>query len=161
MLRITVAVLALALAGTASAAGWRKLQIDASSEASFIESVVTLQEKLTPSRRVAFERSLRDIWRERAERAAAEQREYTDTEYLQELHGLGYEQVVTLVDPSGDRAKHYRAQYYYARGSGGSAAAGSAASPWYTPPPPPVQNGIYRGWTTSGGIDTRMNTCGC
>jgi len=39
MLKFTVAVLAAALAGTASAAGWRDLRIDASSETSFDQSV--------------------------------------------------------------------------------------------------------------------------
>ena len=34
MLKLTVAVLAVALAGTASAAGWRSLRVDGSSEAS-------------------------------------------------------------------------------------------------------------------------------
>ena len=158
MLKLTLAVLGVALAGTASAAGWRKLEIDASSEASFTESVMAFQDKLSPSRRVAFERSLQDIWRERAERATAEQREYTSAEYLRELNGLGYEQVVRLIDPSGKRAKSYRAGYYYSRAAGGSAGGGSA---WNTSPPPPVQNGVYRGWTTNGGIDVRMNRCGC
>ncbi len=35
MLKLTVAVLAIVLAGTASAAGWRDLRIDASSAASY------------------------------------------------------------------------------------------------------------------------------
>jgi hypothetical protein len=159
MLKVTVAVLAIVLGGTASAAGWRKLQIDASSEAAFIESVVTFREKLSPSRRVAFERSLRDIWLERTERATAEQREYTDAEYLRDLDGLGYEQVVTLVDPSGERAKGYRAAYYNSRPAGG----GSASAPNWgtTSSPPPVQNGVYRGWTTQGGIRVGNNGCGC
>lgn len=105
MLRLTLAVLAFALAGTASAAGWRKLQIDASSEATFKQSVATFQKKLSPSRRAAFAESLRDI----------EQEAKTRAEYLQQLHGLGYEEVVTLVDPTGKRARYYRAAYYQSR----------------------------------------------
>jgi hypothetical protein len=158
MLKLTIAVVAVALAGTASAAGWRNLRIDASSEASFTESVATFQEKLSPSRRLAFARSLQDIWRERTQSATAEQREYTSAEYLQELDGLGYEQVVRLADPSGERAKRYRAEYYYARAGGGS---GGATSPWNSPHPPPVHNGVYRGWTTNGGIRITNNACGC
>jgi hypothetical protein len=118
MLRLTVAVLAVVLAGTASAAGWRKLTIDASSEAAFSESVTLFQDKLSPSRRLAFERSLQDVWREGTERATAEQRDYTAADYLRDLHGLGYEEVVRLTDPTGKRAKAYRAQYYYARSGG-------------------------------------------
>jgi hypothetical protein len=158
MLKLTVAFLAVVLAGTASAAGWRNLRIDASSEAAFIESVAVFQDKLTPSRRIAFARSLQDIWLQGTKVAGEQQREYTDADYLRQVHGLGYEEVVKFADPTGEKEGRYRAAYYYSRGSGDSAAAASAgASPWYTPPPPPVQNGIYRGWTTAGGIDVRMN----
>ena len=115
MLKFTVATLAIVLAGTASAAGWRKLQIDASSETAFDQSVATFQEKLSPSRRVAFARSLQDIQDEGTKRAREEQREYTRAEYLQQLHGLGYEEVVTLVDPTGKRAGQYRTAYYQSR----------------------------------------------
>ena len=115
MLKLTVATLAIVLAGTASAAGWRKLQIDASSETAFDQSVATFQEKLSPSRRVAFARSLQDIQDEGTKRATGEQRDYTRAEHLQRLHGLGYEEVVTLVDPTGKRAGQYRAAYYQSR----------------------------------------------
>jgi hypothetical protein len=57
-----VAVLAVALAGTANAAGWRSLRVDGSSEASFVESVAAFQHKLSPGRRHVFERALQDIW---------------------------------------------------------------------------------------------------
>jgi len=117
MLKLTVAVLAFALAGTASAAGWRKLQIDASSEAAFKQSVATLQKKLSPSRRAAFAGSLRDIEQDGETRARAEQRDYTRAEYLEQLHGLGYQEVVTLVDPTGKRTAQYRAAYYLAQPS--------------------------------------------
>jgi uncharacterized membrane protein len=118
VLKITLAVVALALAGTASAGGWRKLSIDASSEAAFKESVATFQDKLSPSRRVAFDQSLQDIRNAGMERARAEQREYTNEDYLRQLDGLGYEEVIRVTDPSGEKAQRYRAQYYYARGSG-------------------------------------------
>ena len=115
MLKFTVATLAIVLAGSASAAGWRKLQIDASSEAAFDQSVATFQQKLSPSRRAAFTALLQDIQLEGTKRAREEQREYTRAEYLQQLHGLGYEEVVTLVDPTGKRAGQYRAAYYQSR----------------------------------------------
>jgi hypothetical protein len=125
MLKVTFAVLAFALAGTASAAGWRKLTIDASSEAAFTESVATLQDKLSPSRRAAFDQSLQDIWRDGTQRALAEQREYTNEDYFRQLDGLGYEDVILVTDPTGEKAQRYRAQYYYARGSGGNMATGT------------------------------------
>jgi hypothetical protein len=114
MLKVMYVLLAVALAGTANAAGWRKLQIDASSEAAFNQSVATFQKKLSPSRRAAFAASLLDIEQEGKLRATAEQ-PYTRAEYLQQLHGLGYEEVVTLVDPTGKRAGYYRAAYYQSR----------------------------------------------
>lgn len=133
MLKLTVATLAIVLAGTASAAGWRKLQIDASSEAAFDQSVATFQEKLSPSRRVAFARSLQDSQDEGTKRATAQQRDYTREEHLQRLHGLGYEEVVTLVDPTGKRAGQYRAGYYQSRAGG----------PPYRPGDVPRSNAVY------------------
>jgi hypothetical protein len=115
MLKLTVAILAVVLAGTASAGGWRSLQIDASSEAAFDQSVATFQQKLSPSRRAAFMRLLQDIKDEGAKRATAERRDYTPAEYLAQLHGLGYEEVVTLADPTGKKEGQYRAGYYQAR----------------------------------------------
>src|SRR5262245_60276311 len=115
MLKLTVAVLAVVLASSASAAGWRKLRIDASSDTSFRQSVARFQDKLSPSRRVAFAMSLRDIRNHGLQLAEEQQREYTDADYQRQLHGLGYEEVVTLTDPTGKREGHYRAQYYNAR----------------------------------------------
>jgi hypothetical protein len=112
MLKLTIAVLAVALAGTASAAGWRDLRIDASSEASFGRSVELLRDKLTKSRKHAFERALQDIWTQRTQDATAEQREYTLEDYYAQLDGLSYEEVVRVLDPTGAQAKRYRAEYY-------------------------------------------------
>jgi len=158
MLRLTVAVLAFALAGTASAAGWRKLQIDASSEAAFNQSVATFQKKLSPSRRAAFAGSLRDIRAEGTRRATAEQRAYTRAEYLQQLHGLGYEEVVTLVDPTGKRAGQYRAAYYQSRTPPNN----TTASPWpqSSGPPPNQFPGTYRGDPPPNTADSRA-ACSC
>lgn len=131
MLKLTVAVLAFALAGFANAAGWRSLRVDGSSEEAFNESVALLKDKLSPSRRHAFDRALQDIRARGAARASAEQREYTSSDYHRQLDGLSYDEVVRVLDPSGRKAKQYRAEYYNARsgpsvGSGGSATFGAA-----------------------------------
>jgi hypothetical protein len=141
MLELTVAVLAIALAGTASAAGWRSLRIDASSEANFSKSVEVFKDKLTPSRRHAFERALQDILREGTQAASAE-REYTRDNYLRQLDGLTYNEVVRIPDPTGERAQRYRAEYYDARAGPRRS---TATSPWPTPP----RSSIGRGYTDS------------
>jgi hypothetical protein len=149
MLKVIYAVLAVALAGSASAAGWRKLQIDASSEAAFDQSVATFQQKLSPSRRAAFTASLQDIQLEGTKRAREEQREYTRAEYLQQLHGLGYEEVVTLVDPTGKRAGQYRTAYYQERPRTNSSVPHPAT---YNQPELPNRS-ILTGNETRGGTD--------
>lgn len=109
MLKLTIAVLAVALAGSASAAGWRSLRVDGSSDDGFAKSIAEFQEKLTPVRRYVFASALHDIWDQGTKNAAAEQREYTDDDYLRQLDGLGYDEVVTFTDPTGDTAqKRYR-----------------------------------------------------
>ncbi|HEY3515695.1 MAG TPA: hypothetical protein VGL98_01520 [Gammaproteobacteria bacterium] len=147
MLKLTVAVLAVALASAASATGWRKLQIDASSEAAFSESVAAFEKKLSPARRFVLGEALRDIWSEGVKAAKAEQREYTTADYYEQIDGLSYKELVTLTDPSGDTAKdRYRAATTARR-----YANGSSPSPWASPTggPPPVENGVYRGATRS------------
>lgn len=105
MLKLTIAVLTVALAGTASAAGWRSLRVDASSEAAFEQSLAEFKEELNAPRRHVFGEALKDIWIARALAAEAEEREYTADEYYQELDGLSYEEVVTLTDPTGKTAR--------------------------------------------------------
>ena len=152
MFRVIFAVLAIALAGTASAAGWRKLSIDASSETAFEESVATLQDKLSPSRRAAFDQSLQDIWRDGAQRALAEQREYTNEDFLRQLDGLGYDDVVRVTDPTGEKAQRYRAQYYYARRGGVPSATGSRGLPSYSGSSRSSESIPYRGGPGLRGI---------
>jgi outer membrane murein-binding lipoprotein Lpp len=81
MLKITLAVFAVVLAGTASAAGWRSLRVDASSEAAFEQSLAQFKEKLSPGRRYAFGKALQDIWAAGTEAAEAEQRAYTTADH--------------------------------------------------------------------------------
>ena len=102
MLKLAVAVVAVALAGSASAAGWRSLRIDGTSETTFTESVAAFQEKLTLSRRYAFAQALQDIWLKGLADAQAAEREYTAGDYFRQIDGLAYKEVVTLLDPTGD-----------------------------------------------------------
>jgi len=104
MLKLTVAVVALALAGTA-AAGWRDLRLDGSSEEAFAHSMTAFKDELSPAREYVFGEALKDIWIQSATAAEAEQREYTADEYYRLLDGLSYEDVVTYTDPTGDTAK--------------------------------------------------------
>jgi hypothetical protein len=104
MLKLAVAVLAVVLAGTA-AAGWRDLRVDASSEEAFAKSLEAFNAELSRERNQVFTAALMDIWLEGAERAKANQREYTVSDYHAQLDGLSYEEVVTFTDPTGETAK--------------------------------------------------------
>jgi hypothetical protein len=160
MMKLTVAVLAIALAGSANAAGWRSLRIDASSEGSFKTSLEAFNEKLPSARQQVLKLALQDIWTRGTQEANAAQREYTASDYYREIDGLGYEEIVTLTDPTGELAKMryrtakndafyaVRSAQYAARSAQGAASA--SASPWpVSSGPPPVQNGVYRGRTRS------------
>jgi hypothetical protein len=105
MLKLTVALLAVALAGTASAAGWRSLRVDASTEAAFEQSFAVFKDKLSSARRHVFGEALKDIWVKGNQDAEAQQREYTAADYYRQIDGLGYEQLVNFTDPSGDTAR--------------------------------------------------------
>ena len=125
MLKLTIAVLAVVLAGTASADGWRSLRLDGTGEASFTKSVAALQVKLSAARRLVFDAALQDIWILGKKDADAAQREYTASEYFQKLDGLGYEEVVTLMDPNGETAEQRymaaaRENRYSARSAAGA-----------------------------------------
>jgi hypothetical protein len=112
MLKLKVAVLAIALAGSASADGWRSLRLDATSEASFTKSVAAFQETLPAARRLVFNAALHDIWLQGTQDADRAQREYTSSEYFQTLDGLGYKGITTLTDSTGETARtRYRAAY--------------------------------------------------
>ena len=109
MFKLVVAVLTVALAGTAGAAGWKDLRIDGTSEAAFQQSLAVFKEKLSPERQKVFTDALMDIWVQGTLDAKRDQREFTVNDYYKQLDGLGYEQIVTLTDPSGDTAdERYR-----------------------------------------------------
>ena|SRR5687768_8322374 len=105
MLKITVALFAVALAGTASAAGWRSLRVDGSNDEAFAKSLEAFKEKMSPAREYAFGEALKDIWTQGAKAAEAEQRQYTADEYYRQLDGLRYKEIVKHTDPTGDTAK--------------------------------------------------------
>jgi len=141
MLKLTVAVLAVALAGTASAARWRSLRVDGSSEASFAESVTALQQKLTKARGYVFALALQDVWVQGTKDAEADQREYTASDYFRQLDGLGYDEVVTLLDPTGGTAQmRYRAakQAAFANRYASSRPPNASGSPWPDRPERPA-----------------------
>jgi hypothetical protein len=104
MQRLTAVVLAVALAGTASA-GWRDLKIDGSSDAAFRQSLEAFNKELSPERHQVFTAALVDIWLQGTAVAKTAQREYTASDYYAQLHGLSYDEVVTFTDPTGETAK--------------------------------------------------------
>jgi hypothetical protein len=108
MLKLAWSLLAVALAGTASAAGWRSLRIDASSETAFEQSLAEFAKELSAPRLYAFQEALKDVWSAGIEAAAAEQRDYSAASYFREIDGLTYREVIELLDPSGDVAKDRR-----------------------------------------------------
>jgi hypothetical protein len=125
-------VLAVVLAGSATAAGWRELRVDGSSKEAFAQSLEAFKDKLSPAREYVLGEALKDLWAQRVKTAEAEQREYTAEDYYAEIDGLRYDEIVTLTDPTGDTAKRrYR----------------EAAARTYRPPPQqapvPRTNDVY------------------
>jgi hypothetical protein len=118
MPKLVVAILAVALVGSASAAGWRDLRVDGSSEAAFAHSLAAFKDKLSPTRKHVFGLALQDIWINGVKAAEAEQRGYTASDYYAQLDGLGYEQVVSLADPIGETTRaRYREANLGGRGA--------------------------------------------
>ena len=112
MLKLAVAaIFALGLAGTANAAGWRSLRLDARDEATFTQSVAAFEDKLSPERWYVFRVALHDIWDQGTKSAAAGQREYTAADYLRQLDGMTYKGIVTFTDPTGDTAERNETVY--------------------------------------------------
>jgi hypothetical protein len=152
MLKLTAAMLAIALAGTASAAKWRDLRVDGSSEEAFAQSLEVFKDKLPRSRWYTFDRVLKNIWLQETQAAAAEQREYTRDDYLRQLDGLTYNEIGKVLDPTGKLAQGYRAQYFDAR-RGGGAAFTTPESPWPQRDPAKVNGQTCRGCTRAiGGL---------
>lgn len=145
MLKLTVAVLAVALATSASATGWRSLRVDGSSEQAFEKSLEAFQEKLSPARQHVFGEALKDIYAQGTQAAAAAQREYSTDEYYRQIDGLRYKEVVELTDPTGDTAKdRYRAASLATRRAQSGNMISSASSSRPTG---------GRGWSPGGGFN--------
>jgi hypothetical protein len=118
MLKLLVVVLAITLVGSASAGGWRDLRVDGSSEDAFAQSLAAFKDKLSPTRKHVFGLALQDIWINGVKAAEAEQREYIATDYYTQLDGLGYEEVVSLADPTGETTRaRYREANLGGRGA--------------------------------------------
>jgi len=155
MLKLTVALLAVVLAGTASAAGWKSLRLDASSEAAFAQSLTVFKDKLSPARRLVFGDALKDIWLQGTMDSAALQREYTASDYYRQLDGLGYEEVVTFTDPTGATARmRYKVAKQVAYANNAPMGPPTATpSPWQNTPPPRMG---YHGQQVRGGDSYRF-----
>lgn len=135
MVKLTVAALALTIASSAGAAGWRSLRIDGSSESAFSQSVAALRDKLPPAHQFVFNSALQDIWALGTQLAESEQREYAAAEYFRQLDGLTYKDVVTFTDPTGRTAlERYRQGYALVRRHVPRGFA-SPGSPWPEHPP--------------------------
>jgi hypothetical protein len=112
MLKLALVVAALVFTSSAAAAGWRDLRVDGSSDDAFAASLAVFKDKLPAARAFVFGEALKDIWARGSLAAAAGEAEYTPGDYYRQLHGLSYDEVVTLVDPTGEAAK---ARYISAR----------------------------------------------
>jgi hypothetical protein len=149
VLRLTAAFIAIALTGTANAGGWRSLRLDASSEASFEKSVAAFEAELPAARYRVLLQALEDIWREGTRNARASEREYTATDFLRDLDGLRYKEVVEFTDPTGLTARaRYRTAF---------AQQSPGASNLPAPPGMPASRPAPIGW---GGQQVRGATQG-
>jgi hypothetical protein len=129
MLKLTVAALAVASVCTASAAEWKDLRIDGTSEDAFKQSLAAFQMELSPERQQVLSGALMDIWLKGTADAQAGEREFTAAEFHRQLHGLSYEEIVNFTDPSGDTAKErYREAKRMAQTN-----SGPPVSPWQAP----------------------------
>ena len=147
MLKLTVAVVALALAGTVSADAEPSLRVDASSGAAFKRSLAAFKDELSPEQRWAFGEALKDIWIAGRQADDTERGRYRKADYYRQIDGLSYEEVVALT--TGEAAKLrlqaaaaprravYRARPVYV-----------VRSPWEgVPPPIPATPSQPRGGT--------------
>jgi hypothetical protein len=139
MLKLTVAVLAIALAGTASADEGSSLRVDASSNRAFKRSLTAFKDELSPEQVLAFGDALKDIW------AGTERRK----DYYRQIHGLSYEEVVNLTTGVTAELRRQKAErrLQAAAAPPRAAPAYHRPSPWEgVPPPPPT-------WQPRGGTD--------
>jgi hypothetical protein len=100
MLKGTLFIVAVALAGCASTSGWRALRIDGTSRSTFEASNFALQQGLSANQRLRFKIALQELWRTGAAQAGAEGGvDGASTSYYAQLDGLGYEEIVSRAGP--------------------------------------------------------------
>lgn len=102
MTKPALLLFAALLTGCASTSGWRALSIDGSTQATFEESVASLQQALPQSRRQRLNFALADIWVAGTIDSALDgSGEYEPEEYFAQLDGLGYRDVIDLATARG------------------------------------------------------------
>lgn len=104
MLKLTVAVLAIAFIGSASAEEWR---LDAGSHRAFKRSLEAAKDELSPENVQMLGGALKHIWNEGTKAAEAQQRSYSDKDYFRQLDGLSFEEVVHFTDATYEAALKY------------------------------------------------------
>ena len=160
MLKLTVALLAVALVASASASaeGWR---LDAGSHRAFKRSLEAAKEELSPENIQMLGGALKHIWNEGTKVAEAADQRYSDKDYFRQLDGLSYEEVVHFTDETYDAAQ---AQYLAALDDAERATPGNEFSSSRAPGSVPPQRYRYNetgtfdrswhsGYETRGGTD--------
>ena len=97
MSRQAIAIAAIALSACASTSSWQDLRIDASSPTSFQESVDAIEAALPYHRGQLFLLALQDIQMT----GLAADDAFAPKDYLGQLDGLGYDEVLALADATG------------------------------------------------------------
>ena len=108
MLKLTVAMLAVALVGSAGAEEWR---LDASSHKAFERSLEAAKVALSPESIQMLGGALKHIWNEGTNAADAEQRRYSDEDYFRQIDGLSFEEVVHFTDATYEAALKYNSDF--------------------------------------------------
>ena len=108
MLKLSVALLAVALVGSASAEGWR---LDAGSHRAFKRSLELAKDELSPENIQMLGGALKYIWNEGTKAAEADQRRYSDEDYFRQLDGLSFEEVVHFTDATYEAALKYNSDF--------------------------------------------------
>ena len=97
MSRLVIAFAAIAVSACASTSSWQDLRIDASSPTSFQDSVDAIEEALPYHRGQLFLLALQDIQMT----GLAADDAFAPKDYLGQLDGLGYDEVLALADATG------------------------------------------------------------
>jgi hypothetical protein len=103
MLKRTIVLLAVALAGASSGEELPSLRIDASSGRAFEHSLAAFRKELSPEHRQALGNALVDIWIAGTQAADAERGKYRKRDYYRQIDGLIYEEAVAFT--TGESAK--------------------------------------------------------